>query len=838
MPSRKSRTARRRPAEVSPTPASNDGWWSRLPDRTQHGICIALLIAVSLGFFAPIHFTDLTLIGGDTVEWRAMAEYMIEYREETGKEPLWAPNAFSGMPGYFISPKTIVPQVDDVFTALRSFLWPSSHLIVLLIGTYLLVVFLTRNKLSGVLAAIAYGFTTYLPVILVAGHNSKYIALAYAPWLVLSFAYALRRPGLLAGLLFAAALALNLRAGHIQPTYYISFLLGVWWIVEGVKALRSGEAAQFARTTGWLALGSVLGLMMIAQPYLSQAESKAYTIRGAASGGEAGGLDWEYAMNWSQGVVELLTLLIADAFGGAAAYWGPKPFTGGPHYVGGIVILLAGIALWRFRSTTVLVFGIGTLLMVLFSLGSNLPIVNRPMYELFPLFNALRAPETWLSTAAFALAVLAALGLWYLIRPEDSPAAEATKTRSLYIASGVLIGFVLLLLVMRTVFFDFSRPDEYQRLEQQLLAQQPELSADDPRVRAAIQQHLSQVEDQRESMFADDALRTLLFLIFGAGLLVLLRRGKLSAPVVQAGLALLVLLDLWGIGRRYLNEDRLVPESGLEQRIATYDYDRFLLEKQEEAGGMGHFRVLAYEGANPMMNARPSYYYESLGGYTGAKLRVYQDYIDHILFEAGRPNENALDLMNARFVVAPVALPGLEPVYQDPQTGMLVLENTDALPRAFFVQDVEVIAEPEEIWARLRDPAFDPAQTALLMNPLDLSSSRSDTVTAAEVTLESYSPREIVWSTATDQPRLLVASEVYYPAGWNAYIDGEPTEILQVDYLLRGVVVPAGEHRVEMRFEPSSHRTGVILSAIGTILVYGGIVVVLGLAYRRSRVES
>jgi hypothetical protein len=197
--------APRQKAEAKRKPAA-PGWhtgWSNLPEWQQHAVCLVLLLALSIGFFSPIHFSDKRIVGGDTVQWQASAQAMLEYQEQTGRPALWDPNMFGGMPGYKITYAPVVPQVDDVLRMLRKVIWPTSHFIFLLIGTYLLVVFLTGDKLSGLLAACAYGLTTYLPILLTAGHNSKFIALCLAPWLVLAFAYALRRPTLLAALLFA-----------------------------------------------------------------------------------------------------------------------------------------------------------------------------------------------------------------------------------------------------------------------------------------------------------------------------------------------------------------------------------------------------------------------------------------------------------------------------------------------------------------------------------------------------------------------------------------------------------------------------------------------------------
>jgi hypothetical protein len=830
--------------KASKSTGAGEQLWDRLGSRVQHLICLLVLLAVAIGFFAPVLFSDRSLFASDVINWRAMAEYMLRYEQETGNDALWAPNAFAGMPGYTISYDPQVPQLDDIAKLLRQVIWPVSHFFFLLLGTYLLIWYLTRSKLSGVLAAVAYGLTTFIPVLLVAGHNTKYIALTFAPWLLLAFAHAIRNPKLLSALLFAAALALNLRASHIQPTYYVSFLLGVWWIVELVGAVRGKRLAQFGRATAWLALGSVLGILMVAQPYLILAEYNEYSMRGGESAGGAegsAGLAWDYAMSWSQGIGELTTLLVAHAFGGGSPgvgegmyYWGPKPFTSGPHYAGALVVVLALVALWRGQRNVVLALGIGAILMTLFSLGEFFPLLNRFMFEHFPLFGIFRAPETWLGAVVLALAVLAGLGLAYLgsRRAED----EAKKAKTVYIAFGVVTGFVLLLFLTSGLYLDFERSGEIQQVEQ-FVAQQLQLPADNPQVAVAARQiYQEQLRAPRYDAFRSDAIRTLIFLILAGLVFVAYHRGWIPAWAMQAAMVLLVIVDLWGVGRRYLNEDVLVPSGSLEEQITAYDFDQYVLERQREAGGDGHFRVLSLESNAPTQNPRPSYFYESLGGYSAAKLQLFQDFIDHVLFDpqTGLPNRKALDLLNTRYVLAPGVLPGLNPVYQS-ETGIQVLENPNAVPRAFFVGQTEVIASAEETWARLLSDSFDPRQTAILPDALDFQTVPLDSGSVANVQLQDYSAHEITWLVETDAPRLLVASEIYYPAGWNAYIDGEPAPIYRADYLLRAVPAPAGSHTVVMRFEPATERTAFWISAAATLAVYGSIAVLLGTALFRRR---
>lgn len=819
--------------------AASPTWWEQLSETAQHLICLGLLLSVGIGFFAPALFSDKSIIGGDTVQWRASAESMLEYREETGDEPLWATHVFGGMPGYLISYPDKIPQLDLVPKALRPFLWPLSHFIFLLVGTYLLVYFLTRNKLSGVLAAAAFGLTTYLPVILLAGHNTKFIALCFAPWLVLAFAYALKRGTLLSGLLFAIAMAVNLRADHVQITYYVLFLIGVWWIVEAVGAMRHGRLRSFGATTGWLALGTFLALLMVAQPYLATYEYKQFSIRGASSGGAAGegALDWTYAMKWSQGIGEMVTLLIADAFGGNRQYWGPKPLTGGPHYFGGIVILLAVLGLWRLRRNAVIGIGIGAILMMLFALGEYFELLNRPMFNYFPLFDAFRVPETWLSIVALAMAVLAGFGLYYLIQKQV--ADKGQRLKSVYIVSGAIIGLVAVLWLAPDVFFEFERPGEYEQFANQL-ASRNNVSPDDPRVAQAVNEFLVNAKQDRRDLFSADAFRTLFFLLLAAGLIIAHQKHKIPAWAMQATLVLLVVIDLGGVGRRYFNEEMLQPAQDAEQLLAAYEFDRFIIARQEEAGGPGHFRVLSLESGNPTINARPSYHYESLGGYHGAKLRLFQDYLDHLFLDpqTGLPSQNALDLMNTRYVVAGGALPGLRLAFEDEQTGLFVLENPDALPRALLIGDIEVVESAESMWSRIQSQAFDPRETVLLSEPIDFQPEPIDSMSTAEVMLERYGPREMSWTVKTDAPRVLLVSEVYYPAGWNAYINGTPAPIYRADYLLRAVPIPEGSHSVEMRFEPQGHRMGIWIAGISTLIVYGAVLVMLGLRWRRRPVSA
>ena len=808
------RTAARKPvpvARIRPHDSIRFGasWWSRLPEAAQHAICLGTLLTIGIIFYAPILFGG-QLIGGDMVKWRMMAASMMDYHDATGQEPLWSPNTFGGMPGYMVTRFAWIPGVDSIPNWLRNGLglWPISHFAFLLGGAYVLGWWLTREKWAGMVLAVGFGFTTYIPIILSAGHNSKYIALAYTPWLVLAFASVLRKPKLLGALLFAVALAVHLRSGHPQITYYALWTIAIWWIADGVGSWREGLIDRWARATGWLTGGGLVAALMVAYPYLLQRDYKSFTIRGAFTDA-SGGLDqaYAYAMNWSHTLGELLTLIVPNAYGGGSSdgmYWGEKIFTSGPHYVGGVVILLAVVALLLSRRrVAVWALSVSAGLMLLFALGSNLDLLNRPLYDLFPLFDAFRVPETWLVQVAFCLAVLAALGLAAAVplRRLDaavearSEADEARRSQVVTIAVATTLGFVVVFALAGPSLLSFEKVGEVESAITQI-AQENQVSPTDPRVRQAAEEGIASFAEDRRDLFSADAWRTVLFVFLAGGVLILGRRGTIPAWAVQMSLALLIVVDLAGVGKRYIDADKLpLYDQELTElpNFAAYDFDEFVVRQVEAEGGPGHFRTFSMIEGDPTTNARPGYHYESVGGYHGAKLRIFQDWLDHLLTDpSGGISPNGLRLLGVRYVVAGQPIPGYEVAYQGDQTGVLVLRDPNAPPRAYFVGEVETLPNEEAVWARVHEPTFDPGRTALVEQGVEAMTTPIDSTSVPSVEITRFTPDEIVYSVETDAPRLLVASEVYYPAGWKAFVDGAETPILRVDHLLRGIQVPAG----------------------------------------------
>ena len=372
--------------------------------------------------------------------------------------------------------------------------------------------------------------------------------------------------------------------------------------------------------------------------------------------------------------------------------------------------------------------------------------------------------------------------------------------------------------------FDFQREGERQQVVT-YVAQSSQRSPTDPQVIAAADQLLSeQLVVPRKDAFMADVKRSLLFVVLTCIALVAVRRGKLSSWVFQGLLVLLVVLDLGGVARRYLNTDHLSISKNPVQRITTFDVDEYILEQE------GQFRVLSLESRDQTGLGRPSFHHESLGGYSAVKLRLYQDFLDNILMDpnTATPNENALDMMNVRYILSQAPVSGTSSVYYGSESGFSVYENLDVLPRAHLVGQSEIIEDSGEAMYRLQEPDFDPAVTAILPAPIEEAVTPIDSSSTAIVNTLNHGPRRIRYEVETDAPRLLVISEVYYPAGWTAKLNGESVPILRANYLLRAVAIPAGRHTLEMSFDPASLIWGKRVSVISTILVYGLTLIFLG----------
>jgi hypothetical protein len=782
----------------------------RLPQKWQHIVSVAILFIIPLVLFFQTTLGGKEIQRHDITQWRAGAETVIEYREQFGEEPLWVNNMFGGMPAIVVSVQRQVPNLD-VLTGYFNNIYPAFQYWVLLSGMYFLLILMGFRPLTAVFGSLIYGLTTYFPVIIMAGHTSKFFTLAFVPWTFAGYWLITRSPKKIAGLLlFTTAFALEVRAGHPQITYYFMFLMGALWMFDSFKWLKKSDFKKWGTITAILMVGGIMGVLNNAERTLTQKSYAPYSIRGGSDLKGTTGLDTNYAFAWSQGKAETLTLAIPDLFGGASPdYWGPKSFTSGPHYLGALAIFFVLIALLRVRQKVMYIFlGVG-FLAILFSWGGNFALFNKLAFDYIPYFDKFRAPETWLVVTSFCFSIVAVYGLDALI---DWVGEQQLSIKKLYPILGIVVGvFILLLVTVKS--FDYTRLGEVENIAAQI-AQQNQLPANNPQV---LQRARGIVETQfiptRSEKANADLFRLGFFLLAGTGLVYAYITRKISATTVSLSVVMLTAIDMISVGQRYMDETKFVnsnidPERLIESQRRPLD--TFIQENISD-NGIYPYRVFPLLD-NPYSNAIPSYFYPSLGGYTGAKLALAQD----VLLAQGEPmfggqygiNLDLLAVLNTKYITYNPGLqvPGVTPVYSGNDGVVYEIENV--LPKAFFVDQAITVDDPVEAFNLLSPGRVDFSNTAIVEN----YSPNIVPDSAATVEFTSYTGSEMTLEISRSTPGFLVLSEIYYPDGWVATLNGEEIPIYKTNYLLRGLQIPAGEHTLELDFRPPSFYTGVKLS--------------------------
>jgi len=798
-------------------------FFSDLPASRQHATALFIIFIIPFFVFTATTIGGQRFLGSDSVQWRAMAEDGIEYTERTGKPALWTKNMFSGMPTYTISAVKVVPHIDILLNKVFKFLFPAYWFWVMMIGVYIFLVCLKAKPLHAVIGAILFGLTTYVPVFVGAGHNSKLVTLSFIPWVMLGYwLTAHSRKKILGLVAFSVALTLEFRAGHPQITYYFVYLLFFWWLYDTYSAFKNKETKEWFATTGFLAAGTILGLAGNAGHYWRLAEYSPLSMRGgSALDVAATGLESGYAFAWSQGILESLTLFIPNLFGGASPdYWGRKSFTSGPHYLGAIVLPFLILALAKNRKPLVLVlFGTGTLAM-LFSWGGNLRWLNELAFDILPFFNKFRAPETWLILTSFCYVTVSIFGLtWFTeyVKKHKKPSIEV-----LYIPFGTALALALVFTLFSSSILSFEKAGEQQAIAQQIAAQN-NVNPQNPQVQNRARQYVqTQLVPDRRDKAQTDALRFLLLTALAGGLCVALIKNKVPVSGFSFALIVLVAFDMISVDKRYIADSQRADENfdlaaAVErQKLPT---DEFI--EDHAASGEGYaYRTLNLE-RNTFNSAIASYFYPTIGGYNGAKLSIYQDMIEQngpLFSGSSGLNLDVLAMLNARYIVynAGLQLPGLNQVFR--QDRLAVYENERVLPKAFFVDSVVYAETPREAYNFLSTPGFVPSRYAVVETSVPI---RTEQDTTAEVRVTEYDNHLIKLKINRTRPGFLVLSEVYYPQGWVASIDGGPVPIIKTNYVLRGIEVPPGEHEVTFRFKPASFVWGSRIEWTSNITQWG-----------------
>ncbi len=798
-----------------------------------HLIAFAVFAIISFTYFYPV-LEGKVLRANDSLVSRINSKEIQDHREKYGEEPLWTNSIFGGMPAYLIStryPGNLFKKLD---TLLRVFKMPVSVLFLAMAGFYILLLIFGINPWLAITGSIAYGLSAFLFQILAAGHNTQAIALVYMAPLIGSIYYAYRYNAVKGALLTALILTLEITANHPQITYYGFLCLLVFAIVELIYAFRSSTLAKFFKTSAILVIPFVIAIGINFASLYTVYQYGKYSIRGASeltanNENATSGLDKNYITSWSYGVGETFNLLVPDFRGGSSKpfdrdsetykalkqnnaveyanqilkYWGPQPGTDGPHYIGAVVIFLflLGIVLVKGREKWWLVAA--TLLSVMLAWGKNFMPFTNFFIEYFPGYNKFRAVTMALVIAQFCIPLL---GLIALRDIYNGSLLKKDIIKGFKISGGIALGLLILFITIPGIAGSFMNPHE---------------SVFPDWLRNAI------IADRKE-LLINDSLRSLFFIVAAGITIISFLYDKLRKEYSILILALLIILDMWGIDKRYLNADRFERPSAIQKSLTPSAADAFILKDPSEN------RVLNMSVSTFNDNSPTSYFHHSIGGYHGAKLRRYQELIDSAVsrdimsFEASVRNAksieelqnaftgvfrttNSLNMLNTRYaIVVPEAPP---------------LINPYALGNAWFAENPIFVENAEKEISAIN--SFDPSSEAIVdVRFKDLiPGSRYPGMASDTIWLSSYKANELIYRYSTGNERLTVFSEIYYPEGWKSFIDGKEVAHFRTNYVLRGMIVPAGEHEIRFSFNPESYITGNKISLASSVLL---ILLILG----------
>jgi hypothetical protein len=789
-----------------------------------HLIVLFLFWLSTAIYFKPAVFDGKSLKQGDAVTWTGNAQEIAEHRKKFHEEPLWTNSMFSGMPAYTISVAYNGEILEYLENSSRWFLpYPVSIIFVSLICFYIFGLSMRMSPVAAAFGAMAFTFFSFNIVSIEAGHNSKVRAMTLAPLVLSGMTYAFQRKWLWATTLMALGTAMQIRSGHYQISYYLVFIAGFYGLSELYFAFKTKDFKNFGMAALVILAGAVLGVATNAGRLMTLMEYSPYSMRGKpeltikdVNKPKDGGLDKDYVFSWSNSKMETFTLLIPHFFGGSSSenfpkkseiaryfdgggqgqfpfYWGDQPFTSGPVYAGAIVCFLFIFGLFVLEGRMKWWLLSATLFSIMLSWGRNFEELNYFLFDNLPGYNKFRAVTMAIFIAQLSMATMAALSLARLFEWEKIPNAIKNFSWSAGISGGICLIFYL----MPDLAGEFSSPNDAQ------------IGGGKPLPAEFIQALAS----DRMEMLSSDAIRSFVFIALAAALIFMVLKSVVKPFYAALGIALLGFADLWSVDKRYLNKDNFEKTFWTDQFQPTAA-DQFILSQK----GLNN-RVLNLN--NPFNESKTSYYHKSIGGYSPVKIRRYQDLIENDLTDeiqdVGKTlqsgvasadflkGERILNMLNTRYIKA-----------NEGENGVLI--NPYAMGNAWFVQQVQLVNSPDEEIAATR--SFDPVTTAIVdqnkfkVNGRQFSAGGTARLNEARSNLLKYS----VENAANG---LLVFSEIYYPEGWIATIDGRESPIIRVNYVLRALEVPAGKHEIEFRFRPSSFTNGNRISLFSSIAVAG-----------------
>lgn len=802
----------------------------------------------------------------DVIGWKGMAQQSFEYKEKHGHFPLWTNSLFGGMPAFAIA-------MESKYGNPTGFLYniltlglpkPASYFFVGCLCFYFLCMVMRVRPWLGVMAALAFAYSSYSAVIVSVGHETKMQAMMVAPAVIASVMLLFERKYLWGTALLSIFFGFQMGTQHLQVVYYTLIILGCLTIAQLIKSYKEGYLKNAFIGIGLAVVGGLIGFCTYAVTLLPIQDYSHETMRGGRSelsktndpNATKGGLDKEYAFRWSYGIPETFTLIVPGVYGGsnggrehkapteftermsevgmpeensiqyvnAYSYWGDQPNTAGPVYVGAVICFLFIFGMVYLKSWHKWWIFAAVLIGIVLAWGRHFSALNYFLFDYLPLYNKFRAPSVSLVIPQFLMPLLAALAIDKLLNAQASREELFKKFKhSLYVTGGViaLVG----LFYFSADFQGKNDPRIRDSFTQNYLYQMAQGRQPTPEMQqqaAAFGQSLTKsLQEDRKSLFMKDFGRSLIFIVLAAALVGLYIRNKVKPLVLMLGLLALSSIDLLAYDRRYLNNDNFVEKEDFESVFVPTAADQQILADPNKP-----FRVFDQtdEENGPFNSSRASYFHNSVGGYHPAKLGLYNDLIEYHL---SNMSMNVFNMLNTKYFMMNQrdANGGRQPMVQ---------VNPGAFGPAWLVKNIHYVKTADEE-IRLLD-SIGLRDTVVIQEAYKGSvpfEPQADSAATIQVT--EYLNDKITYKVSAKANQFAVFSEIYYPRGWNVFLDGKPSNYVKVNYALRGMAVPAGEHTIEFRFEPKSYEQGNMLMLIATILTFGLLIAAIAMEVRRRR---
>jgi len=791
-----------------------------------HLLAIIGFVGAALIYFYPV-LQNKTIYQSDIVQYIGMAQDQKEFIKSFDEEPYWIDNAFGGMPSYQVGANYPHHYVKSFDRLLRFLPRPADYLFLYFIGLYILFLALRVKPIISFFGALAFGFSTYLVIILGVGHNAKAHAIAYMPIVIAGVLWCLQHKYLKGFLLLSIAVALEIAANHFQMTYYLTLLCVIIGIVYLIEAVKGKSLLPFAKGVGVAFAAAILGLSLNATNLLATQEYTKYSTRGESTVNitpegkpktENSALEYDYITEYSYGIAESLNLLIPRFKGGsnsenlstdsetyqellkigatptqakgflesAPLYWGDQPFVAAPAYIGAGIIILFILGLYLIKSRFKSWIVAGSLLALVLSWGDNFAFLTKFFIDYVPLYDKFRAVSSIQVLIELCVPLLAFVGLSHFF---SQKVPKETKLKALKMSAIIGGGLLLILILFKGTLFNFTGgSDSYFRQQ-----------FGENFVRA--------LKEDRKSAYLNDALRSLGIIALVLGCLWFWLNEKLKMKWTVLAIGLICVLDLVLINKRYVNEKDFVSKTAMKKPFVANEADKQIMKDN------GHFRVMDLT-ANPFNSARASFFHKSIGGYHAAKPQRIQDLFD---FHIAQGNREVLDMLNVKYNII------------ENQGEILAQPNPGANGNAWFVENLKIVEDDNEAILALKE--IDTENTAVIKSEfVDDLPTKFTSDSLASIKLKDYKMNTLTYTSKSSEDGFAVFSEMFYPKGWNAYIDGDPVHHFQVDYTLRGLPVPSGQHEIVFKFEPKVISTG------GTISLAGHIIFILLLTFGLSKI--